>query len=68
MRRAAAIGLVAIGLGAFAYEAAAEPNDVAHTTTDAVVVRFHSPETGGAARPRYVTARALAYETRLVAL
>ncbi len=37
-------------------------------TADAVVVRFHSPETGGAARPRYVTARALAYEARLLAL
>ncbi len=44
------------------------PAGPAPITSDAVVVRFHSPETGGAARPRYVTARALAYEARLVAL
>lgn len=37
-------------------------------TVDTVVVRFHAPETGGAARPRYVTARTLAYESRLIAL
>jgi hypothetical protein len=37
-------------------------------TADTVVVRFHAPETGGAARPRYVTARSLAFEARLVSL
>ena len=37
-------------------------------TADTVVVRFHAPETGGASRPRYVTARTLAFEARLVAL
>lgn len=47
-------------------EGAAVPGAV--TTTDTVVVRFHAPETGGAARPRYVTARSLAFEARLVSL
>lgn len=37
-------------------------------TADTVVVRFHAPETGGASRPRYVTARVLAFEARLVSL
>ncbi|MCC6215137.1 MAG: hypothetical protein IT376_09725 [Polyangiaceae bacterium] len=35
---------------------------------DRVVARFHAPELGGAAQPRFVTERELAFETRLEAL
>lgn len=35
---------------------------------DRVVVRFYAPETGGAARPRFISERRLAFEARLEAL
>ena len=39
-----------------------------HTVVDRVVVRFLSPETGGAAHPRFVLERMLALEARLEAM
>ena len=39
-----------------------------HATADRVAVRFFSPETGGSARPRFITERVLAFEARLEAL
>jgi hypothetical protein len=38
------------------------------TTPDRVVVRFIAPETGGAARPRFITERELAFFARIEAL
>jgi hypothetical protein len=38
------------------------------TSIDRAVVRFVSPETGGAARPRFVLERTLAFEARLEAI
>ena len=40
----------------------------AATTVDRVAARYFAPETGGAARPRFVTERVLAFESRLEAL
>lgn len=40
----------------------------AAVTVDRVVVRFHAPETGGVERPRFISERVLAFETRLEAL
>lgn len=40
----------------------------AMTLLDRVVVRWHAPETGGAARPQFVFERELAFEARLEAL
>ncbi len=37
-------------------------------TADSVTVRFFAPDLGGAARPRFVTARQLSFEARLFAL
>src|SRR6185312_3004014 len=37
-------------------------------TVDRVAVRYYAPETGGSARPRYVSERMLAFEARLEAL
>ena len=37
-------------------------------TVDAVAVRFYSPDTGGAAHPRFITQRLLSFEARLLAL
>lgn len=36
-------------------------------TVDAVAVRFSSPETGGATRPRFITQRELSFDARLLA-
>jgi hypothetical protein len=36
-----------------------------HSVVDRAVVRFYSPETGGAAHPRFVDQRVLAFEARL---
>jgi hypothetical protein len=38
------------------------------STVDRVAVRFWSPETGGASRPRFITERELSFEARLEAL
>jgi hypothetical protein len=35
---------------------------------DRVAVRFYAPETGGAARPRFITDRTLSFEARLLAM
>jgi hypothetical protein len=35
---------------------------------DRVAVRFYAPETGGAARPRFITERTLSFEARLLAM
>jgi len=40
----------------------------AHATIDRVAVRYYAPETGGSARPRFVSERMLAFEARLDAL
>ena len=40
----------------------------APVTLDRVVVRFYAPETGGVERPRFISERRLAFETRLEAL
>jgi hypothetical protein len=37
-------------------------------TLDRAVVRFHAPETGGVARPRFIYERTLAFEARVEAL
>lgn len=37
-------------------------------TLDRVAVRFYAPETGGVERPRFITARRLAFEARIEAL
>jgi hypothetical protein len=39
-----------------------------HANVDRVVLRYYAPETGGAARPRFITERMLAFETRLEAM
>jgi hypothetical protein len=57
--------LAAWGGGAGADEASRSPE---RATVDRVVVRFWAPETGGAARPRFITERTLAFEARLEAL
>jgi hypothetical protein len=40
----------------------------AHVGIDRVAVRYYAPETGGSARPRFVSERMLAFEARLDAL
>ncbi len=40
----------------------------AFVTVDSVVVRYYGAETGGPSRPRFITARQLDYEARLLAL
>ncbi len=57
---ALAVGLVGLGLSG---GAGAEP-----VVVDRTVVRFHAPETGGAARPRFINERTLAFEARIEAL
>lgn len=67
--RALAISLgLAIALAGSPARADGAPPPAVAVTADTVVVRFHAPETGGASRPRYVTARTLAFEARLVSL
>jgi hypothetical protein len=53
-----------VGL-AIATAAGAAVADSARVPIDRVVVRFYSPETGGAAQPRFVAERTLAFEARL---
>jgi len=60
--------LALVGLLAAPARADGTPAPAVAVTADTVVVRFHAPETGGASRPRYVTARTLAFEARLVSL
>jgi hypothetical protein len=42
--------------------------DAPHVVVDRAAVRFVSPETGGAANPRFVLARTLAFEARVEAM
>ncbi len=51
-----------------AARARADETPGARASIDRTAVRFWSPETGGASRPRFVTARELAFEARLEAL
>ena len=41
---------------------------MAHKTADRVAVRYFTPETGGSARPRFITERMLAFEASLEAM
>lgn len=69
MKTAARVAVAATALALFGGAPSARAQDpVVPIVADEIVARFHSPETGGASRPRYVTARALAYEARLSAL
>lgn len=66
MRSLASLGLVlalAVAPGVAAGESSAP-----RATIDRVAVRYYSPETGGSARPRFVSERMLAFEARLDAL
>jgi len=56
--------LAAARVGLAAEQAAAEPAQL----VDRVAARFTAPETGGAARPRFIFERELAFEARLEAL
>ncbi len=66
-------GAVALGV-AFALFAPASRADapalapLPRATIDRVAVRYYAPETGGSARPRFVSERTLAFEARIEAL
>lgn len=63
--------VVGVTLASFAGDASAESTDAGaakEVLVDRAVVRFYAPETGGAERPRFVTARMLAFEARMVAM
>ncbi len=62
---AALLGPVAHAADATTATKSERPNRV---TADRVAVRFYSPETGGSSRPRFVSERTLAFETRLEAM
>jgi hypothetical protein len=49
-------------------DAARADTPASTTLVDRVVVRWHAPETGGAARPQFVFERELAFEARLESL
>ena len=55
----------ALALGALSSPAARAETAAPHPVTDRAVARFFSPETGGAAHPRFVDQRVLAFEARL---
>jgi hypothetical protein len=65
-RRAALVFLASaiVSVPGLARAQAATP----HVTIDRVAVRYFAPETGGSARPRFVSERMLAFEARLDAL
>lgn len=46
----------------------AESHADARAVVDRVAVRFYAPETGGAAHPRFISERTLAFEARLAAM
>jgi hypothetical protein len=61
--------LVALAATASAPTASAQPAaEAPRAIVDRAVVRFYAAETGGSARPRFVTERVLAFEARLEAL
>jgi hypothetical protein len=64
MRVFPSAGVAMLALLGLADSAGAE----ARAIVDRVAVRFYSPETGGTARPRFITERVLAFEARLDAL
>ncbi len=55
-------------LAAGAGPASAQEPPAARASVDRIAVRFWSPETGGSSRPRFITERELAFESRLEAL
>jgi hypothetical protein len=65
VRFASVLGLALLVPAAAAH---AEGAPTAHATMDRVAVRYYAPETGGSARPRFVSERLLAFESRLEAL
>src|SRR5579863_9880196 len=75
MKRQRARGLAVVAALAFARPALADDAPApAHRApardvlVDRVAVRYWSPETGGAAQPRFLDDRALAFEARLAAM
>lgn len=69
MKRAALV--IVLAVGALAGAARAEPAAPSATLpalVDRVVVRWHSPETGGPAKPQFIFERELAFEARLESL
>ncbi|MGK3985004.1 hypothetical protein WME99_18295 [Sorangium sp. So ce136] len=62
----ALLALASLVRGARAEEAQAAPS--APVPLDRVVVRWHSPETGGVGRPQFIFERELAFEARVEAL
>jgi hypothetical protein len=59
--------VVALAVLVFATSAQAE-TPASRTVLDRAVARFYAPETGGAAHPRFVEQRTLAFEARLESL
>jgi hypothetical protein len=57
-----------LGLALFLFAGTAHAQPPAVVTADRVAVRFFSPETGGAARPRFLTEREVALFARIEAL
>ena len=57
--------VAALGLAAGSAPAHAQPP---FATVDSIAVRYFAPETGGAARPRFITSRQVAFEARLLSL
>jgi len=64
--RAAARALSALALALVCSAASAET--ATHATIDRVAVRYYAPETGGSARPRFVSESMLSFEAHLDAL
>jgi hypothetical protein len=54
--------------GLWSAVAVAQAPSPARVIVDRVAVRFYAPETGGSLRPRFVTERMLAFESRLEAM
>lgn len=65
MKPVAALALAALSAALVSTPSLA---DAPHAVVDCVAVRFLSPETGGAVRPRFVLERILAFEARLEAM
>jgi hypothetical protein len=67
LRLTALLGLV-FAFAALESAALADVPVVPHVTVDEIAVRYFAPDSGGAARPRFITSRQLAFEARLLAL
>ncbi len=61
-------GLSFLALALLPVAGAAHAEGEARAIVDRIAVRFFSPETGGAAQPRFITERTLAFEARLDAM